>query len=144
MLLNLRLIGANLCVVGYRTWTRAHLTSDITTWQACQGARRPDVCWRMLTYADVCRRAKELADLTYADVCWRMLTYADVCRRAKELADLYQGLTLPKLVSRVCVCASGVRQSASVCVSEWGDERENEREREREREEDINVVNDKF
>jgi hypothetical protein len=44
------------------------------------------VCWRALTYADVCRRRMcgQLARmgertwtsmLTYADVCWRMLTY---------------------------------------------------------------------
>jgi hypothetical protein len=31
-----------------------------------------DVCWRMLTYADV---------YWHEDVCWRMLTYADVCWR---------------------------------------------------------------
>jgi hypothetical protein len=41
-----------------------------------RGTRR----WRMLTYADVCRRM-----LTYADVCWRMLTYADVCWRMVQV-----------------------------------------------------------
>jgi hypothetical protein len=47
-----------------------------------------DVCWRMLTYADVClpgvfkkkvyldERAYRWRMLTYADACWRMLTYA--------------------------------------------------------------------
>ena len=35
-----------------------------------------DVCWRMLTYADVCGCDQHYSHpLTYADVCWRMLTY---------------------------------------------------------------------
>ena len=50
-----------------------------------------DVCWRMLTYvfwrmltfADVCRRI-----LTYADVRRRMLTYADVCSHMPTSADV--------------------------------------------------------
>jgi hypothetical protein len=44
-----------------------------------------DVCWRMLTYADVCRSDKALRS-AIADACSRVdetlrctLTYADVC-----------------------------------------------------------------
>jgi hypothetical protein len=30
---------------------------------------------------------------TYADVCWRMLTYADVCRMVKEMEESAQEKT---------------------------------------------------
>jgi hypothetical protein len=51
-----------------------------------------DVCWRMLTYADVRWMASACPHTTclaYADVCWRMLTYADVCWR------MLNGIRLP-------------------------------------------------
>jgi hypothetical protein len=35
--------------------------------------RLPHVCWRMLTYADLCWRKPSSRMLTYADVCWLML-----------------------------------------------------------------------
>ncbi len=49
--------------------------------------RELQVCWRMLTCADVSWRmlhssqknARAAGMLTYADVCWHMLTCADVC-----------------------------------------------------------------
>jgi hypothetical protein len=54
-------------------WYRSTiLTHSRRTGTIRQGAalwpQAPQVCWRMLTYADVCWRM-----LTYADVCWRML-----------------------------------------------------------------------
>ena len=42
-----------------------------------------DVCWHMLTYADVFRCGLKLwghiVDAVLADECWRMLTYANAC-----------------------------------------------------------------
>jgi hypothetical protein len=69
--------------------------------RACWCLQR-HLCWRMLTYADVCWAARDARVLmpskriesgavtchgrcwrmlTYADVCWRMLMHADVCWR---------------------------------------------------------------
>ncbi len=52
-------------------------------------AHAPEVvayaCWRMLTYADACRRRLRSQCAIWrcirccCDVCWRMLTHADVC-----------------------------------------------------------------
>jgi hypothetical protein len=46
-----------------------------------------DACWRVPTYADVCCADVCWRMLTYADVCWRMLTYANVCWRMLTCAD---------------------------------------------------------
>jgi len=44
-----------------------------------------DVCWRMLTYADVYWVSYSISGLSVSsDVCWRMLTYADVCWRMQS------------------------------------------------------------
>jgi hypothetical protein len=42
--------------------------------------RQEEVCWRMLTYADVCWRI-----LTYADVCWRMPRMLKMAQRQEEV-----------------------------------------------------------
>ncbi len=56
-----------------------------------------DVCWRMLTYADVCvcwhmltyaGVCWRMRMLTYADVCWGLLKYAGVCWRMLAYADV--------------------------------------------------------
>jgi hypothetical protein len=71
----------------------------------CVCVRHTHICWRMLTYADVCRRmsvrsrcplqlyadrmqitrGEELSRREYRQL--RMLTYADVCRRMPTYAD---------------------------------------------------------
>ncbi len=48
------------------------------------GEAHADVCWRKLTYADVCARTDGgmramAAGEAHAGACWRMLTYADIC-----------------------------------------------------------------
>jgi hypothetical protein len=68
-----------LCHCGDVCWRM--LTYADVCWHA-------DVCWRMLTYADVCWHADVCwRVLTYADVCWRMLTYADVCGGGRTSAS---------------------------------------------------------
>ncbi len=86
-----------------RCWlvVRNHALSERRMWSGetcCRGRRdvarrcewsllvrsvlKADVCWRILTYADVCC----LTDITHTilsalDVCWRLLTSADFCWR---------------------------------------------------------------
>jgi hypothetical protein len=83
-----------------------------------------EVCWRMLTYADVClchrhERSYQRLHSGFADVCWRMLTYADVCWRMSSLSSVTN------------VAANVFTQFLSVWVSS---ERVRAREREWERE----------
>jgi hypothetical protein len=40
-----------------------------------------DVCWRMLTYADVFSQQSCTEPSRRRPISWRMLTYADVCWR---------------------------------------------------------------
>jgi hypothetical protein len=71
-----------------------------------------DVCWRLLTSADVCcllylpgPPQDAHADLvwwrmlTYADVCWRMLTYADVCWSMLTYTVFYICLDRPRTLT---------------------------------------------
>ena len=89
-----------------------------------------DVCWRMLTYADVsCRqwtastrtRSTNLwRTLTYADVCWRMLTYAAAvaCGDARYTPPAFFFSFFGRGTLKICKCVSTSKASTSVPVEQ--------------------------
>ncbi len=75
-----------------------------------------DVCWRMLTYADVRAGQQQIYERREMYVCWRMLTYADVCWRMLTYADVRAGQQQIDERREIYVCSCNSENPVLLCL----------------------------